>query len=302
MKNKISIILVMLCMMAGLCACGEKQHEFAKIVIAGEEYNLSGDFDKVVKELVKNDVQVRTYLYSYKSLIKPYIFYEDGILEKAEEKEDTYVYADYAPANSFNLNVFEGDCGDLAIKHFEINESIEYKMASGIGEESDREDVEALKGYVEMDRTSGRGNVCYGALYVDGKIVDLSQYEDKYEKWKEELSGEKEGLNFWKSLEKHLPNHKYYFVYARLLNMEEIRYNPYFYFIEKECEAKNIPLKNEMLTYFAMHDAGNQLVKGEIDSYTLIKYTITEDNEMCLTYIEYSIDNECDMEKYKNIE
>ena len=132
--------------------------------------------------------------------------------------------------------------------------------------------------------------------------MDLSQYEDKYEKWKEELSGEKESLNFWESLEKHLPNHKYYFVYARLLNMEGIRYNPYFYFIEKECEEKNIPLKNEMLTYFAMHDAGNQLEKGEIDSYTLVKYTITEDNEMCLTYIEYSLDNECNTERYKNIQ
>ena len=277
MKKKISIIFVVLCMMAGVCACGEKQHGFAQITIGEEVYNLCGDFDKVVQKMVKNDVLVGTALYDYKSLIYPYVFNKDGILEKAEEREEIYIHADYAPADSFNFGVFEGDCNDLAIKHFEIIGNVEFKMASGIADKSDTEALKALEGYVEMDRTSGMANVCYGALYVDGEIVDLSQYEDKYEKWKEELSGEKESLNFWESLEKHLPNHKYYFVYARLLNMEGIRYNPYFYFIEKECEEKNIPLKNEMLTYFAMHDAGNQLEKGEIDSYTLVKYTITEE-------------------------
>lgn len=310
MRKRMSIVLLLLCMLAGLCACGKKGQntiageegqEFAQITIAGETYNLNSDFDKVIKKMVKNDVNVGTALYSYKSLIYPYVFNRDGILEKAEEHKDTYVFADYAPANSFNFNVFEGDCGDLAIKHFEINGNVEFKMASGIGGKSDTEALKVLEGYVEMDGNYGMSKDTYGALYADGEFVDLSQYEDKYEEWKNELSGEGDALNFWESLEKYLPNHKYYFVYARLLNMEGVRYNPYLYFIEKECEEKNIPLKNEMLTYFAMHDAGERLEKGEIDSYTLIKYTITEGNEMRMTYIEYSLDKDCDMERYNNI-
>lgn len=53
-KKKLLTILMTMCMVSVLSACGEKGHKFADITIEDEKYNLSQDFIESVKGLFKN--------------------------------------------------------------------------------------------------------------------------------------------------------------------------------------------------------------------------------------------------------
>jgi len=54
-----------------------------------------------------------------------------------------------------------------------------------------------------------------------------------------------------------------------------------------------------MLTNFAMHDAGEKLEDGKIKSYALVRYEATDEDEVFMQYLEYSMDEDWDEDDYK---
>lgn len=293
MKKRVLALLMTICMAAGLSACEEKGHKFAEITIEGEKYNLSKDFEEVVKGLVKNDVQVISYVNS--SLLEPNGYNEECKLEKAEEYEDTYLYADYAPVTRFYFEPNGKDVDDLVIKVFELWDGVvEYETASGIAWDSDEDDLEELKGYVKMDTVFHKIQTTYGALYVDGKIVDLSRYEDEFEEWKDFVNEN----GFYEAMEEYLPNQQYYNLSSSIW-AEQFKTSRSYKELKEACDNFKLPLKNVMLTNFAMRDAGEKLEDGEIESYALIRYEVSGDGEICMQYLEYSIDEDWDEDDYK---
>ncbi len=293
MKKKILVILMTMCMVVSLSSCGEKEHKFADITIEGEKYNLSEDFEDVVKALNENDIQVVSYLHS--SMLKRSVYNEDCKLEKVEGCEDSCLYADYTPVSKYHFPSEEKNSDDLVIKIFELwKDTVEFETASGITWDSDEDDLKELEGYVKMDVVFWPNQTTYGALYVDGKIVDLENYEDEFEEWKNYLNEN----GFLKAMDKYLPNRQYYHLTSRIwadLFMTSRTYEE----LKEGCDEKGLPLKNVMLTNIAMHDAGDKLEDGKIESYALIRYESSKDGGIFMSYQEYSIDEDWNEDDYK---
>ena len=296
MKKKLLTVLLTMCMVAGLSACGNKGHKFAEITIEGEKYNFSQDFETVVKALNENDVQVRSYTRSrYYDIMHPDVFDEDCKLVKAEERDDIFLFADYAPLEKYVSSAADWDAEDLVIKmYFFYNSSAEYITASGIEYDSDSDDLKDLKGYSKMDLLNNYKHTTYGALYVDGKIVDLEKYEDEFEEWKDYVDEN----GFMEAMEEYLPNRQYYYLSSCIFaDMYKSRRG--YSELKDYCEATGMPLKNVMLTNFAMHDAGEKLEDGKIKSYALVRYEATDEDEVFMQYLEYSMDEDWDEDDYK---
>ncbi len=326
MKKRISATVLMLCMVIGLSACGdsarenanhdsnketqkvsketevvkentptvEKGHKFAEVTIEGEKYNLSHDFEDVIKSLAGNGIQVGKFLVG--SSLKPYVYNEDCKVIMGEKISDIQLYADYAPVSKYQVSGIEPleDSGDMVIKIFELWQWVDYETASGIKTDSVKEEIESIDGYVRMDAVSVPDQTTYGALYIDGEMVDLAEYEDEFEEWKNCLN--KNG--FKKAMEEYLPNRRYYH-YSSRIESDRIEKSDNYDAFEKECEQLGLPLKNVMLNNFAMHDAGEKLEVGEIKSYTLLRYEARYDDGIYMKYLEYSIDEDWNEDDYK---
>ncbi|MBR6665134.1 MAG: hypothetical protein IKL22_05370 [Lachnospiraceae bacterium] len=294
MKKRLLTVLLTICMVAGLSACGNNGHKFANITIEGEKYNLSQDFEEVVKALNENDVQVCSFTRWGNSISKPYVFDEDCKLVKSEGREDIFLYADYAPVSKYRYSAVDVDVEDLVIKSYVFYGGAEYITASGIEYDSDSDDLKDLKGYSKMDILFNYKQTTYGALYVDGKIVDLEKYEDEFEEWKDYVDEN----GFGEAMEEYLPNRQYYHLSSRIWS-DMYKSRRSYSELKDYCEDTGMPLKNVILTNFAMHDAGEKLEDGKIESYTLVRYETTEDDEVFMQYLEYSMDEDWDEDDYK---
>jgi len=326
MKKTLLAILMTICIAAGLSACGEdgqknsdndgaketqnvtkeieehggesatveKDHKFAEVTIEGNKYNLSQDFEDVIKDLTGNGIQVGKFLVG--SSLKPYVYNEDCKVITGEKVSDIQLYADYAPVSQYKVSGIQPleDSGDMVIKIFELWQWVAYETASGIKTDSVKEDIESIDGYVKMDAVSVPDQTTYGALYIEGELVDLSEYEDEFEEWKICLNEN----GFAKAMEKYLPNQRYYHYSSRIWS-DRLETSGDYDVFEKECERFGVPLKNVMLTNFAMHDAGEKLEAGEIESYTLLRYEARYDDGIYMKYLEYSIDEDWNEEDYQ---
>ena len=99
-------------------------------------------------------------------------------------------------------------------------------------------------------------------------------------------------------MEEYLPNRRYYHYSSRIWS-DRLETSGDYDVFEKECERLGLPLKNVILTNFAMHDAGVKLEAGEIESYTLLRYEARYDDGIYMKYLEYSIDEDWDEDDYK---
>lgn len=272
----------------------EKDHKFAEVTIEGNKYNLSHDFKDVIKSLDGNGIQVGKYLVG--ASLKPYVYNEDCKVITGENLSDIQLYADYAPVSQYKISGIQPleDSGDMVIKIFELWQWVDYETVSGIKTDSVKEDIESLDGYVKMDAVSVPDQTTFGALYIDGEMVDLAEYEDEFEEWKNCLNEK----GFKKSMEEYLPNRRYYHYSSRIWS-DRLETSGDYDVFEKECERLGLPLKNVILTNLAMHDAGKKLEAGEIESYTLLRYESRYDDGIYMKYLEYSIDEDWDEDDYK---
>lgn len=290
MKKRILSMMIVACMMVGFSSCGAKGNDFAKITIEGNNYDLSQNFEEVISAMAEDGLQVRSYLKANTS-INPYIYNTECKLEEAGEVDlDTQFYAEYAPVSNYYWA--EMDDNGLVIKLYEIDGGIEYMTNIGIGYESREENLKELKGYEKMDLFLKNKSATYGALYVDGKMVDLQEYLDEFEEWKNTLNEN----GFMKAMEKHLPHLRFYKHSSRIW-ADYFRMSHNYDELKAICEEQHIPLDTVMLTNIAMHEAGKKLEAGEIKSYTLIRYEASGDGEMRMKYMEYSIDKGRNLEE-----
>lgn len=324
--KKLLVILMTICIALGLSACGEdgqknsdndsaketqnvtkeieehggesatveKGHKFAEVTIEGNKYNLSRDFEDVIKDLTRNGIQVGKFLVG--ASLTPYVYNEDCKVITGEKISDIQLYADYAPVSQYKVSGIQPleDSGDMVIKIFELWQWIDYETASGIKTDSVKEDIESIDGYVKMDAVSVPDQTTYGALYIDGEMVDLAEYEDEFEEWKNCLNEN----GFKKAMDKYLPNRQYYYLTSRIW-ADMLKTSRNYEELKAGCDRNGLPLKNVMLTNFAMHDAGEKLEAGEIKSYTLLRYEARYDDGIYMQYLEYSIDEDWNEEDYQ---
>lgn len=278
MKKKWISILLTLSMALGLTACGGG-NAVCKVTVEGKEYDLSADFQDVVGEMVKNDIMVI-------NMVTRAGYDEDGKFVRIDitDRGDIWCYAQERPTNArINEN-------PIIFAQYEMGlGDIEFKTAQGIDDSSDAGDVKKLEGYVPQMGLYNKGDETYAAMYIDGKVVDLEQYEDIFDEWVEEV----EESGFMEAKEKYLENVFYYPASSRILNngMDIERIGDW-------LDDERYYAKEEMLIAFAAQEAGELLEAGKIDSYDIIFYE-EMDGEMIVNYYHYYYDDNWDQNKFR---
>ena len=206
MKKRLLSMITVLGMVCGLCACGNAGKKAATVTIEGETYDLSGDFQEVVISMVQNGLDVGERM-RYNAYDEEGMFDEDGV-----QRDVDYLWADE--------RVYASDWNDgtLLYSIFCIEgDKFDFESQMGISSDSRKKEVRELEGFVISDMYNSLGGVIMGkehrdALFVNGDMVDLSEYEDDYEEWVEYVK--EEGLYAGVSDPYTLGDGFYYIIYT----------------------------------------------------------------------------------------
>lgn len=300
-KKTVSLV-ILICMMTVFCACFLKTNmDFAKVNIDGVEVNLSDDFETVVSALSNKDFYVASLYKNNIAIFPRWYFDEDGEVNKAEEDEiEDYIWGDnISVSQRYKLDAHgweqqESKKGTLVLKSFFFYGETDYYSNDGIENDSNARDLKDLKGYEKCIAFFDIRNEVRGALYIDGKIIDLSKYEEKYDDWRD--SFDDNGLIG--SFEGEFSNIEYSYIVLQFLTGDRFRACNDFDELETLCEELNFPLKDIIVLAYAMQDAGRKLENGKIDSYALIRYEEHESRGMIMQYDEFYFDKDYDEDRY----
>lgn len=306
MRKKIAAMCMAVLMVVGISACGASStSKIATITLEGIEYDLSGDFQEVVGSMVADGIEVRSYFLDH-AMGLPYPIYDekgkiyevDSVNNKISHinaKEEKVVIME-GPLESFEEDV------PLIVKTYWFDTDYnDYVSSVGIDVDSGKDDLVQL---VERERFSERDRIIYyknytcGALYINGKVVDISQYEEDYEDWVKDF----DKYGYEKAVEKNFPGVIYCYNASSLWQMDYLKFFNKFEELEEHVtENLNIPVKQEILLSFALQDAGEMLEDDEIDSFVVVRYELEEDYEevpILMEYTEYYLDEQWSKEKF----
>lgn len=298
MKKKISAMCMLVLMIIGLTSCGQSSaSKIATITLEGIEYDLSGNFQEVVGSMVADGIEVRSYFLDH-AMGLPYTIYdENGKIYQVDSINNkiSHINAkeEKVAITEGPLEMFEKEVS-LVVKTYWFDTGYnDYVSFEGIDEDSDKDDLVQL---VENKCFSERNYIIYyknytcGALYINGKAVDISQYEEDYENWVKDF----DKYGYEKAVEKNFPDIIYCYNASPFWKAKFLKFYDEFEELEETVTEKlNIPVKQEILLSFALQDAGEMLEDGEIDSYVVIRYELEEDYEdvpILMEYTEYYLD------------
>lgn len=302
MKRKlIALLMAICCVAAGLAGCGddggndrsEKStdkdislknifgggSEISVVTIEGEKYDLSEDFQKVVRKMAKNGlypVDIRSY----------YVYDEDGKYSKKSNSSDfqdsaiRFIVGEMPLVNNIELCSIIYD-----VYEFGARFDCTFETPDGITQDSDEDDLKELEGYVPY-RGIVRSDVkaCI-ALYVDGKIVDLEEYRDEYEAWLKDAKEEGfENAMHERVDGKHIPK------FSPIRSVD----------IETAMEIETY-FENDMLLVFAVQEACEKLEAKKIDSFDIVRYAY-EPEGMMVEFGHYFYDENWDYNKFRQEE
>ncbi len=321
MKRRVLSWILVACLACGMTACGESAtksadsekktstestkksdkkatSKVATVTIEGNKYDLSGDFQEVVGDIIKDGCVVMHMLGSPSGVT---LYDEDGKFYKAEEfdKEAPRIQAinrrtEPAPA----LEELEDELGKLVYKQYWITGKLsEFEAELGISHETTNSDMDDLDMFGDLSPALERSSDGYVAVFVDGEAVDFDEYEDLYEQWEEAL----DAGGFVEARDELLPD----FHYARLGNMfltaDYAKLGKDSRQIEESISRMGMDMEEEMLFGFAMQDAGKKLEEGKAKSVITIKVEITKDeDDVRMQYTEYYFDKDWDDKKFTN--
>lgn len=290
MKRRFWSVLLIVCMALSMAACGNGNgtqglsDKIATVTIDGEKYVLTGDFQEVVGSMVGNGLKVLNHF----SLND--VYDENGkYAERNHADPDEYVMA------AERIAEWEWKDGTLLSKIFILRgQHMDFKSAQGITSTSIKSDVEKMKEYIDSCHVLRNGSSTYVAMYLDGKPVDFSDYEEEYAEWAEsmETDGYDALLHVNFECGNYLTNLGGFLTDDMLKSIESIEE------AEALFEEKNVPLKEQKLFDFASRDANKMLEEEIISSYITIRYEFAEDGSVFMEYIEYYYDEDYQMDKF----
>ncbi len=287
MKKRFLSMVVVLGMVCGLCACGNAGKKAATVTIEGETYDLSGDFQEVVISMVQNGLDVgERQRYN--------VYDEEGMFNQEGVQRDVdYIWADE--------RVYASDWNDgtLLYSVFCIEgDKFDFESKMGITSDSDKKEIRELEGFVHTDMYMTIGGVIVGnenrdALFVNGDMVDLSEYEDDYEEWVEYVK--EEGIYAGVSAPYMLGDGFYFILYAyEVYGISDIDA-----FIEQYDATYDGSFKDTVVLQLALNDAITGMENGEVDSCSILSFGLTRDEkDIIMCHINYYLDADYDDMKY----
>lgn len=188
-KTKITLLILILCIAGGVIVIfcfGKKQPSL--ITVEGHKYDLSKDFQKVVGKMVEDDIEIGRPSGGYQLYDEEgkYIKGSGGLVNAgdifAEERDRT---------GRFHPDIAEDmidEHGNLISKVFYLYDMEDNEIISdfGIASAEDAEKKLDTKTFIETDSPlQTMGDYAYTAVFVNGKPLDFSDYEEQLEELKE---------------------------------------------------------------------------------------------------------------------
>ena len=286
MKCRSVVLIGMLLLVVALVACSSSSSQSSVVTVTGTDIDLSQDFADSVSAFNEQKVAV----HSMYGIFEQYYVDENGNLMK-KQIDDSYDFMVYGedqplPKQAVYYSIADEENNPdkeiLMQKTFAFREMFEYQSFEGIHNGSALKDVDAL-GYTKCSAFFEYKNECRAALYVDDKRVDLSDYKDKFEDWRN--SFEQNGLRG--SLEKEFPELQYSSFSLGFLLSDRARVCSDYDELVALCEEMHYPLEESIIMSYALQYAGEKLAAGKIDSFSIIRYEDMPDYGMIMIYDEF---------------
>ena len=279
MRKKCLICILGLCISMLFASCGSVNPLMVKI--DDISYDLSGDFQDVIGEMVENDLLVKDY-----RSMQPYD--KKGRYRALKDGESKL---DIESCLATQSPLFMHDPGIIESVYYFRND---YETVSGINDNSKGEDINSNDDFVKYRGIIRVNNEAYIAMYIDNKAVDINEYRDELRlilrdfDVKDPTDVERMSELYFSDVES-LP---------RILSFGDILFRLSKDDFLKENNGKNMYVDISLSIALAANDAAEKLRDGDIDSYSIIyheineKYTATE-------YRVYTYDEDWDVEKFR---
>lgn len=286
MKKRLLSVVVVLGMVCGLCACSSAGKKAATVTIEGETYDLSGDFQEVVISMVQDGLNVGERL-RYNVYDEEGMFNQEGV-----QRDVDYLWADE------RVYAKDWNNGTLLYNIFCVEgNKFDFESKMGITSDSRKKEIRELEGFVHSDMYKMIGGVVAGnehrdALFVNGDMVDLSEYDDDYEEWVEYVK--EKGIYAGVNDPYMIGDGFYYIIHA----YEHYGITDIDAFIE-EYDKYDETFKDTVVLQLALNDAITGMENGEVDSCSILSFGLTNDEEdIVMCYINYHFDADYDDMKY----
>lgn len=298
MKKKITALFLLLCLICGVMACGgeeekkeekkSKKNKAAMVTVNGEDYDLSKDFKDVVGDMVKDEIKVASLTsYRYFDEKGKEVKGTSGLQDRADvfaREADCSLY--FAPKEAEEITE---EYGYFIRKDFYFEHMEEKEIESGFGVASleDVEDKLDTEAFLKIKKSMmAAGEEGYVGVFIDGKAVDFSEYEDELEELKE-FTGEGPdaiiGVSF--------PNARA-FGMGRL-NGDIFRTCHSYEELKETAERVEMSLEEELLILFALEDGFERLKDEDAERISVLNFGVFEDEEeLNMAYSEFYFDKE----------
>lgn len=280
MKKKSILCVLGLCVSMLFSACGGNGSVHL-VKLDGKTYDLTGDFQKVVGKMVQSDLIVADM-----QTLRCYD--EDGCFLRGKDaslklnsKSQPECFATQRPNNQINTEIIQN------VYYFRN----EYETAHGIKEDSKKKDIKALDGFVKYRGARQVNSDAYISMYIDNKPVNLDNYEDECDDildvLEENPSKIQDIREEYFSDVQAIPS-----VCALFQSPNVIPYSNI-----NDIQMRNHYLAIDIMIALASQDAAEALRDGEIDSYSLVWYSIENESVETYYYI-YTYDDDWDNQKF----
>lgn len=291
MKKKVIGLLLLLCMVLGIVACGKDEgkdesedegknagsNSATVITIEGKKYDLADDFQKVVGQMVKDGILVYDRKQENDGYIN-YIYDENGCLSKSDVK-DVQINATEKMLNQENGLVFST---------YNISSKVAFETTDGINDSSTMAELDELDKYI-----SGVVGANYIALYQGGQYVDLEKYSDLCE----EYITSTEEMTPAEATKKYMP-------YGLVLQPQSfngqlwmlMNKDAYLGARFRQDVEKYEYNKMQIMLLLAATDSYEMMKEGKIKSYNIISYTGNE--KVMVSFQHYTYDPKWDVSKF----
>lgn len=285
MRKKSLICILVLCMVMLFSGCGDINPHV--IEIDGITYDLTGDFQDVVGDMVEDDVIVAN-MYNLR------YYDEDGCFTKSGGDNKLLLNEESLPVCFVDQRLTTTLNSEIVVSKYYLKDVFE--TAHGINEDSKKSAIKSLDDFRKYKGLINSNNKSYLCMYMDDKIIDLDKYEDKLEEIINEM-GTNELIDWKKIIKEFFPD-----ITARpeICPILVTSYNVEPFQNENDINdnfGKNYFWDVQLLIGLAAQDAASMLKDGDIDSYSLIIYDIEDDYNSVYYYI-YTYDDDWDNKKF----
>lgn len=280
MKKRIVSLLLAVGMVFGLTACGggagaaKAKDNPMVVTIEGKQYDLTGDLQEVVGQMVKDGIVV------YDSELnegRSYWYYDENAQLTVSEESGQLLAKEYPIRLLFSDENIE-----LIVSRYELSRKVTFETVDGITEISTKEELESVENYTQL-------GAAYYALYMDGKMVDPEAFRDTLEEYLDAT----EEMSMSEATEQFFPQGRcmnYFDLQLYQLMTKNVYAGRDFRNRVEQEQQRHI--ETTLLFMLATEEAYRLLKEGEIETYDIIIYGGG------VSYEHYSYDPDWDASKF----